>query len=1495
MKKSIAVLLTILMLFSLVSGALRENVVKADSQPILAMFHNQNPPNYSDPSNEASVKTQEISETTIFFDDFESYEAGTFPSTGGWALIWDGMGSQYQVITNTTYHSPSKSFQLWGAYGWSSVAERHFDSTARVIGFEAYMMAEGYPQSDVDGVGSVGFWNREKDTWGKYYVTVAFRSNKYLVVGFINDTGVSDYKEIQPYVPDTWYKVKVILDRSTSTFSVWINDELKVSGINTQETYDINALEVSSAWGGVRCYFDDVRVFTVEETPDFSISITPSSQSVTQGSSTTYAVTVTSLNGFNNPVSLSISSTLPSGVTYSFSPNQVTPTNSSTLTISTSTSTPANTYTITIIASGGGITHTAQVTLNVTSKFISFTPLYPSSNTDISHVMQGGTFIRYYKVVDANGIPISNAVVAYKDANSNNLLNCVTNNDGMARLLFHTDGLSTGSYSLSPIASVKKNTITYTITSSPSFPFEVDPLSYTTNWTVGNEAMGKIGAGAEISAFVKGGTSGGVTISYNKSDEKKNYSDSLNIDRDNSVSLGGGVSAEAGLGGIKAPLVEAEAKLGEAEAELLLKGFHEFDAYFDSPYNASDTEKLTQSAFLIGGAVNVLSSGNPTVALILDLLESMIGSGYIDKVSGGTGVHLEGTGDIGKFSLKVGGVGGEVNLLSFDASHDLAGLVTFYPLDNKIGFSNKISFSGSVELDKISASLGSEDTELEMDIQSLGVSAVNEIQIEYIFDAQTREFDSCTITFVSGDESKKGIEFIITKDKVQQFIGEITEITNIANFLNSNGGISISPGEAGDLLSSILEKVGKISIPYREIMFVDNEPNSINIGFSIDVFGNKVELGITPTFGQYNSYVIEEGLANQEYGLLPLAQYSDTSLPLHDPVADLPSLISEMFSPIWNAIKGVWSSITQFLSNAYDTVVNIAAKAQNTIFGVLNLVVKAGTTIITPQSQTSNASTYTQSSEQAITVLAGVPQQPSTSSSSSILPANIKAMATNEYSFIVGGIYTVQPEDGTLSQPASLSLSYTSDAIMGRDESKFKLYWFNKSDNAWEVLPSTFDPNTKTFTASITNLGQFAIGYDVTPPQYSLLYVEQTDLYYVYKTNNPDIKIKIDDSGSGVLPSSIQVKIDNVVTNYTYNSFEGVVDVNYGSTLQEGVHTLSISSTDTSGNSSSTTFNIKIEILPGKPTLSLNTVTQSSISLSWTASNPGTYPLDHYELYRAIPGKGIDFTLLATLNLNTLSYTDNDIQYPNEYIYYIVKTYDTNGNSVMSAPLVVQPVSPPNAPSNLQATTSTSSITLTWSPSTQGIYPIAGYAIYRGTSQGNESPTPIATVGSDTTTYNDTDVISGITYYYYVKAFDNENPPDYSQASNEVSAKIVHVFKITSPIGSEVFSPTDTITVSWEVAGFTGTEGKIRVLFFNDANSPYKWATVAYDLPIQNGSVTIDLSKYTISDPLRCKVRVGIYIPDSVGSKYGLWLTWTSGTQSGSYFDETGYFSVIAQ
>jgi Leu/Phe-tRNA-protein transferase len=90
-----------------------------------------------------STRVNAQTENIIFFDDFESYQAGTFPWAGGWDLVWYGVGPQYQVVTSDRYHSPSRFLQLIGKYGWSSVAERRFTDAARVIGFEAYIMVEG--------------------------------------------------------------------------------------------------------------------------------------------------------------------------------------------------------------------------------------------------------------------------------------------------------------------------------------------------------------------------------------------------------------------------------------------------------------------------------------------------------------------------------------------------------------------------------------------------------------------------------------------------------------------------------------------------------------------------------------------------------------------------------------------------------------------------------------------------------------------------------------------------------------------------------------------------------------------------------------------------------------------------------------------------------------------------------------------------------------------------------------------------------------------------------------------------------------------------------------------------------------------------------------------------------------------------------------------------------------------------------------------------------
>jgi F5/8 type C domain/Domain of unknown function (DUF1929)/Glyoxal oxidase N-terminus len=109
-----------------------------------------------------------------------------------------------------------------------------------------------------------------------------------------------------------------------------------------------------------------VRLTQAAQSPDFSLSATPSTRSVVAGGSTTYTVTVTPSGGFNGTVGFSASG-LPAGAAASFSPPTVSGSGSTTMTVTTGSTTPAGSYTLTITGSSGSLSHQSTVTLTVTS------------------------------------------------------------------------------------------------------------------------------------------------------------------------------------------------------------------------------------------------------------------------------------------------------------------------------------------------------------------------------------------------------------------------------------------------------------------------------------------------------------------------------------------------------------------------------------------------------------------------------------------------------------------------------------------------------------------------------------------------------------------------------------------------------------------------------------------------------------------------------------------------------------------------------------------------------------------------------------------------------------------------------------------------------------------------------------------------------------------------------------------------------------------------
>lgn len=118
---------------------------------------------------------------------------------------------------------------------------------------------------------------------------------------------------------------------------------------------------------------------------NFSLSASPSSVSVTQGSSASSAITVTDSGGFTGSVSLSASG-LPSGVTASFGTNPTTSTSSVTFTASSTATT--GTSTVTITGTSGSLSHTTTISLTVSA---TATPNFSLSASPSSLTVKQGT------------------------------------------------------------------------------------------------------------------------------------------------------------------------------------------------------------------------------------------------------------------------------------------------------------------------------------------------------------------------------------------------------------------------------------------------------------------------------------------------------------------------------------------------------------------------------------------------------------------------------------------------------------------------------------------------------------------------------------------------------------------------------------------------------------------------------------------------------------------------------------------------------------------------------------------------------------------------------------------------------------------------------------------------------------------------------------------------------------------------------------------------
>jgi fibronectin type 3 domain-containing protein len=168
--------------------------------------------------------------------------------------------------------------------------------------------------------------------------------------------------------------------------------------------------------------------------------------------------------------------------------------------------------------------------------------------------------------------------------------------------------------------------------------------------------------------------------------------------------------------------------------------------------------------------------------------------------------------------------------------------------------------------------------------------------------------------------------------------------------------------------------------------------------------------------------------------------------------------------------------------------------------------------------------------------------------------------------------------------------------------------------------------------------------------------------------------------------------------------------------------------------------------VPGQPSLSA-TAGNAQVGLSWTTPADGGAAISGYRLYRGTSSGSL--ALYQTLGVVS-GYTDSAVTNGTTY-YYQVSAVNAVGEGSRSTERSATPTAPITVPGQptLTATAGNAQVALSWTTPANGGSPISGYRLYRGTSSG--SLALYQTLGV-VTTYTDTAVTNGTTYYYQVSA-----------------------------------------------------------------------------------------------------------------------------------------------
>ena len=361
--------------------------------------------------------------------------------------------------------------------------------------------------------------------------------------------------------------------------------------------------------------------------------------------------------------------------------------------------------------------------------------------------------------------------------------------------------------------------------------------------------------------------------------------------------------------------------------------------------------------------------------------------------------------------------------------------------------------------------------------------------------------------------------------------------------------------------------------------------------------------------------------------------------------------------------------------------------------------------------------------------------------------------------------WVFKTEGMSLSSPA---IGSHGTIYFGSDDNKFYALSSNGSLK-WSIYPGGNEYSSPAIGADGTvYFGSdddiiYAIGHTIpTPPQNLEIDVDLNHISLSW--TSPE-----DNGGSRI----IEYRIYRSNTRYHMDYFDTVNGLIYTYTDSEFEYNKTyyyfITAVNNKGESSPSNYiTISSPKLP-EPPLNLYLISGNGyIDLSWESPNePSGLPLERYNIYRGLSHGSEEF--IDYVSPWTTSYRDPNVT-PDQKYYYFVTSVNALGESEPSnagSSSATKKPAKPSPPKQLQATVGNGFVLLTWdAPDDAEETGVSGYHIYRGNLFGDQRF--YASINSTQTSFNDTNIYVGDTYYYYIISFNDWSK---SKSSNLVSVK----------------------------------------------------------------------------------------------------------------------------